>query len=56
MSATAPDYGLNAPMAPTTPGAFAAIPELSVARESLLYFAASHTVGFASLPFEPPRA
>jgi hypothetical protein len=52
----APDYGLNAPMAPTAPESLATLPEPDAARYNVLYRAQSIAPGFTSAPFNPPRS
>jgi len=56
IGAAMPDYGLNAPMAPTAPAALAELPAPDARRRVVLSFAQSDVAGFTSIPFEPPRA
>jgi len=51
-----PDFGRIAPMAPTTPEKFASVDEPDRAREFLCDLLPSTAQGFASAPFNPPRA
>jgi len=50
------DYGFIAPIAPTAPLPFIAIPSPAVARENAAIFTPSPVSGFLPEPFEPPRA
>lgn len=50
-----PDYGLIAPMAPTTPAPQTALAALAVSRRVLVNYAPGLPTGFSSEPFEPPR-
>ena len=52
----APDYGVNSPMAPTTPEALVTLPEPRAARQDVLYRTQSIAPGFTSAPFNPPRS
>jgi len=56
IGAAVPDYGLNAPMAPTAPAALAELPAPDARRRIVLSFAQSDVAGFAFILFEPPRA
>lgn len=56
MGATTPDYGLNAPMAPTKPGHLASLPLPETSRPGVVYRALLTVTGFVPAPFNPPRA
>lgn len=50
------DYGFIAPIAPTAPLPFIAIPSPAIAREKTAILTSSPVSGFFLEPFEPPRA
>ena len=49
------DYGLLAPIVPTTPSAILSIQNPEVSREHFAQPLGQVSSGFLSLPFEPPR-
>jgi len=51
-----PDYGLNAPIAPTAAGSLAVLAAPKSTRLAVVRLAQSSTTGFSSAPFEPPRS
>lgn len=51
-----PDFGLIAPIAPTTPERFGAVAAPDAVRYPVRFWSASLTQGFTATPFIPPRA
>jgi len=51
-----PDFGLVAPMAPTTPEEFAALEAPDAVRQSIRISSQAPTRGFSVGPFNPPRS
>jgi hypothetical protein len=55
IGSAAPDYGLNAPLAPTAPMPQAALAEPVMSGHVLAHYPEAVPSGFFSAPFEPPR-
>ena len=51
-----PEFGRIAPIAPTAPQEFAAIDAPAALRQPVRSYSPSIAQGFASMPFNPPRA